>query len=200
MSTLNTIIIRPVLLRRFAHNRPVRGWKADDVYLPTSRISAEIAKRRCKPSVDFVKRQLLLGGLSYCLERRQSPVLLSRLPLEFCAKMNWWELFAFSKSWQSELGSQEGLTLPSKLSLLFLIWSPQSLAATYDAVRQGCASMMTRPLYLYTVPSKLHQEHALGIAASYKLEGRKMFLPSNFSNFCESRQKLKWTSHRFREG
>ena len=125
------------------------GWRG---YLPTSRISAEIAKRRCKPSVDFVKRQLLLGGLSYCLERRQSPVLLSRLPLEFCAKMNWWELFAFSKSWQSELGSQEGLTLPSKLSLLFLIWSPQSLAATYDAVRQGCACMMTRPLYLYTVP------------------------------------------------
>ena len=135
-----------------ARTRDRDGGDADDVYLPTSRISAEIAKRRCKPSVDFVKRQLLLGGLSYCLERRQSPVLLSRLPLEFCAKMNWWELFAFSKSWQSELGSQEGLTLPSKLSLLFLIWSPQSLAATYDAVRQGCASMMTRPLYLYTVP------------------------------------------------
>ena len=135
-----------------ARTRDQDGGDADDVYLPTSRISAEIAKRRCKPSVDFVKRQLLLGGLSYCLERRQSPVLLSRLPLEFCAKMNWWELFAFSKSWQSELGSQEGLTLPSKLSLLFLIWSPQSLAATYDAVRQGCASMMTRPLYLYTVP------------------------------------------------
>ena len=47
------------------------------VYLPTSRISAEIAKRRCKPSVDFVKRQLLLGGFSYCLEKRQSPVTLS---------------------------------------------------------------------------------------------------------------------------
>ena len=36
--------------------------------------------------------------------------------------------------------------------------------------------------------------------ASYNWKGRKMFLPSNFSNFCESRQKLKWTSHRFREG
>ena len=89
------------------------GWRG---YLPTSRISAEIAKRRCKPSVDFVKSQLLLGGFSNCLEKGKA-LLLSPLRLEFAAKMNW-ELFAFSKSWQSELGSLQGLTLLSKLSLL----------------------------------------------------------------------------------
>ena len=89
------------------------GWRG---YLPTSRISAEIAKRRCKPSVDFVKRQLLLGGFSNCLERGKA-LLLSSLRWEFAAKMNW-EVFAFSKSWQkSELGSLRGLTLLSKLSL-----------------------------------------------------------------------------------
>ena len=55
------------------------------VYLPTSRISAEIAKRRCKPSVDFVKSQLLLGGFSYCLEKGKA-LLLSRLPGGVCSE------------------------------------------------------------------------------------------------------------------
>ena len=120
------------------------------VYLPTSRISAEIAKRRCKPSVDFVKSQLLLGGFSYCLEKRQSPVTLSRLQAGVCCSENeFWELFAFSKSLQSELGSlQEGLTLLSKLSLLYF-WFNFREMATYDGVRRGCASM-TRPSYIYT--------------------------------------------------
>ena len=170
------------------------GWRG---YLPTSRISAEIAKRRCKPSVDFVKRQLLLGGFSNCLERGRA-LLLSRLRLEFAAKMNW-ELFAFSKSWQSELGSLQGLTLLSKPSL---IQFPRH-DNLWRSLRRACASVLASPSYIYTTiyapSSKIHPDHTLGIA-SYNWKGRKMFLPSNFSNFCESRQKLKWTSHRFREG
>ena len=88
-------------------------------YLPTCAISAEIAKRRCKPSVDFVKSQLLLGGFSNCLERRQSPVTLST-PWGVCAKMNW-ELFAFSKSWQNWIKIIAGThPIEHKLSLIFL--------------------------------------------------------------------------------
>ena len=48
-----------------------RGWQ---IYLPTFTLSAEKAKCRCKPIVDFVKSQLLLGGFTNCLKRRQSPV------------------------------------------------------------------------------------------------------------------------------
>ena len=79
-------------------------------YLPTCAISAEIAKRRCKPSVDFVKSQLLLGGFSNCLERRQSPVTLSPLLGEFARK--WIESYLhFLKVGKTELGSLQGLTL-----------------------------------------------------------------------------------------
>ena len=155
------------------------------VYLPTSRISAEIAKRRCKPSVDFVKRQLLLGGFSNCLERGKA-LLLSRLRLEFAAKMNW-ELFAFSKSLQSELGSLQGLTLLSKLSLLVLIQFNPRDGYLWRSVRRACASMMAWPSYIYTVTiyapsSKNHPDHTLGIA-SYNWKGRKMLLTFQLFKF-----------------
>ena len=70
-------------------------WLGDGVYLPTSRVSAEIAKRRGKPSVDFVKSQLLLGGFSYGLERNK----LMSITLFWVSRWNSMklELFAFSK-------------------------------------------------------------------------------------------------------